>query len=60
MRGSDPTAALYWMCRMMHGGEDPKFIARRMVIFASEDIGKLLFIFSVCLFGKIFSFSLIE
>ncbi|KAG1682238.1 ATPase WRNIP1 [Nymphon striatum] len=39
MRGSDPTGALYWMCRMIHGGEDPKFIARRMVIFASEDIG---------------------
>ncbi|MCL2680019.1 MAG: replication-associated recombination protein A [Coriobacteriia bacterium] len=39
MRGSDPDAALYWMARMLHGGEDPKFIARRMVIFASEDVG---------------------
>lgn len=39
MRGSDPTAALYWLARMIQAGEDPKFIARRMVIFASEDIG---------------------
>jgi putative ATPase len=39
MRGSDPTATLYWMARMLQAGEDPKFIARRMVIFASEDIG---------------------
>ncbi len=39
MRGSDPTAALYYMARMLEAGEDPKFIARRMVIFASEDIG---------------------
>lgn len=39
MRGSDPDAALYWMVRMLEGGEDPLFIARRMVIFASEDIG---------------------
>jgi len=39
MRGSDPDAALYWMARMIEGGEDPLFIARRMVIFASEDIG---------------------
>jgi putative ATPase len=39
MRGSDPDAALYWMARMLEGGEDPLFIARRMVIFASEDIG---------------------
>ncbi len=39
MRGSDPQAALYWLARMIEGGEDPKFIARRMVIFASEDIG---------------------
>lgn len=39
MRGSDPDAALYYMMRMIEGGEDPKFIARRMVIFASEDIG---------------------
>lgn len=39
MRGSDPTAALYWLARMLQAGEDPKFIARRMVIFASEDIG---------------------
>lgn len=39
MRGSDPNAALYYMTRMMEGGEDPKFIARRMLILASEDIG---------------------
>jgi putative ATPase len=39
MRGSDPNAALYWLARMTEGGEDPKFIARRMVILASEDIG---------------------
>jgi putative ATPase len=39
MRGSDPDAALFWLARMLAGGEDPKFIARRMVIFASEDIG---------------------
>jgi putative ATPase len=39
MRGSDPDAALYWMMRMIEAGEDPMFIARRMVIFAAEDIG---------------------
>jgi len=39
MRGSDPNAAVYWMARMIEGGEEPKFIARRMVILASEDIG---------------------
>ncbi len=39
IRGSDPNAGLYWLARMVDGGEDPKFIARRMVIFASEDIG---------------------
>ncbi|MBX7150940.1 replication-associated recombination protein A [bacterium] len=39
VRGSDPDAALYWMARMLEGGEDPKFIARRMIILASEDIG---------------------
>lgn len=39
MRGSQPTAALYYMARMLQAGEDPKFIARRMIIFASEDIG---------------------
>jgi len=39
MRGSDPDAALYWMMRMVEAGDDPLFIARRMVIFASEDIG---------------------
>ena len=38
-RGSDPNAAVYWMARMIEGGEDPKFIARRMLILASEDIG---------------------
>ncbi|MCL2024495.1 MAG: replication-associated recombination protein A [Coriobacteriia bacterium] len=39
MRGSDPDASVYWLARMLHGGEDPKFIARRMMILASEDIG---------------------
>ncbi|MFW6109893.1 MAG: replication-associated recombination protein A [Patescibacteria group bacterium] len=39
LRGSDPDAALYYMARMLEGGEDPLFIARRMVIFASEDVG---------------------
>jgi putative ATPase len=39
MRGSDPNAAVYWLARMIEGGEDPLFIARRMVILASEDIG---------------------
>lgn len=39
MRGSDADAALYWMARMLEGGEDPMFIARRMVIFSSEDVG---------------------
>lgn len=39
MRGSDPNGAVYWLARMIEGGEDVKFIARRMVIFASEDVG---------------------
>ena len=39
IRGSDPQAAIYWLSRMLEGGEDPKFIARRLVISASEDIG---------------------
>ena len=39
IRGSDPDAALYWLARMIEGGEDPRFIARRIVISASEDIG---------------------
>lgn len=39
MRGSDPDAALYYLARMLENGEDPKFVARRMIIFASEDIG---------------------
>ena len=39
IRGSDPNAALYWMARMINGGEDPKFIARRLLILSSEDIG---------------------
>jgi putative ATPase len=42
MRASDVSAALYYLARMVHAGEDPKFIARRMVIFASEDIGMAL------------------
>src|SRR5207244_6461526 len=40
VRGSDPDAAVYWMMRMLEAGEDPLFIARRMVIFAAEDVGK--------------------
>jgi putative ATPase len=39
MRGSDPDAAVYWLARMLHAGEDPRFIARRIAILASEDIG---------------------
>ena len=39
MRGSDPDAAIYWLARMVYAGEDPRFIFRRMVIFASEDVG---------------------
>lgn len=39
IRGSDPDAALYWLARMIEGGEDPKFIARRLVISAAEDVG---------------------
>ena len=39
LRGSDPNAAIYWLARMVEGGEDPKFIARRMLILAAEDIG---------------------
>lgn len=39
VRGSDPNAAIYWLARMIEGGEDPKFIARRLVILAAEDIG---------------------
>ena len=39
IRGSDPDATLYWMARMIEGGEDPQFIARRLVISAAEDIG---------------------
>jgi len=39
IRGSDPNAAVYWLARMIQGGEEPKFIARRMIILAAEDIG---------------------
>src|SRR5438046_5847472 len=39
IRGSDPNAAVYWLARMIQGGEDVKFIARRLLILASEDIG---------------------
>ena len=39
MRGSDPDAAIYWLARMLEAGEDPRFLARRLVIFASEDVG---------------------
>ena len=39
MRGSDPDAAVYWMVRMLDAGDDPLFVSRRMLIFASEDVG---------------------
>ena len=39
LRGSDPNAAVYWLARMLESGEDPRFVARRLVIFASEDVG---------------------
>jgi len=39
VRGSDDSAALYWLARMLEGGEDPLFVARRLVVCASEDIG---------------------
>ena len=39
MRGSDPDAAVYWLARMLEAGDDPEFIARRMIILASEDVG---------------------
>src|SRR5690606_23399945 len=39
IRGSDPDAALYWLARMLEGGEDPLFIARRLIVLASEDVG---------------------
>src|SRR5207244_11213080 len=39
IRGSDPDAAVYWLARMLAAGEDPKFVARRMVVHAAEDIG---------------------
>ncbi|MBN2805014.1 MAG: replication-associated recombination protein A, partial [Prolixibacteraceae bacterium] len=39
IRGSDPDGAIYWLARMVEGGEDPKFIARRLIISASEDVG---------------------
>src|SRR5690606_4488246 len=39
MRGSDPDAAIYWLARMLEAGEDVRFLARRIVIFASEDVG---------------------
>ena len=39
MRGSDPDAAIYWMMRMLEAGDDPLFVSRRMLIFASEDVG---------------------
>ncbi len=42
MRGSDANAALYWLGRMLIGGEDPLFIARRLIAFSSEDVGKTL------------------
>lgn len=46
MRGSEPNAALYWLARMLEGGEDPLYVGRRLVRFASEDIGKQPVLFS--------------
>ena len=43
MRGSDDNAALYWLARMLEGGETPLYVARRLVRFASEDIGESFF-----------------
>ena len=43
MRGSDANASLYWLARMLIAGEDPLYVARRVVRFASEDIGKLMY-----------------
>ncbi|MCM8830399.1 MAG: replication-associated recombination protein A [Candidatus Omnitrophica bacterium] len=55
MRGSDPDATLYWLAKMIVGGEDPRFIARRMIIFASEDIGnadpQALSIATICFYA---------
>lgn len=48
MRGSDANAALYWLSRMLCGGEDPLYIARRVVVFASEDIGQSLMVYDWC------------
>ena len=45
MRGSDDNAALYWLARMLEGGETPLYVARRLVRFASEDIGEIGFAF---------------
>ena len=45
MRGSDDNAALYWLARMLEGGETPLYVARRLVRFASEDIGEICFDF---------------
>ena len=39
MRNSDPDAAVYWLCRMLDGGEEPLYIARRLVRFASDEVG---------------------
>ena len=39
LRGSDPHASLYWLARMVEGGEDPRYVARRLIRFASEDVG---------------------
>ena len=50
MRGSDDSAAIYWLMRMLEGGEDPKFVARRLVAFASEDVGTMCetFAYFIC------------
>lgn len=47
MRGSDENASLYWLARMLEGGEDPLYVARRLVRFASEDIGQYLQYFTL-------------
>ena len=49
IRGSDPNAGVYWLARMIEGGEDLKFIARRLIILASEDIGNANPVILACL-----------
>ena len=50
MRGSDDSAALYWLARMLEGGENPLYIARRLIRFACEDVGMYSLVSSLLLF----------